>query len=98
MYGNKQIAQFRANLQKVKDNNDYIILMSNYSNIDTTSVIYLDYVGERWCKGHTTIYVGAGDETVDIPETINYADIITTGTSVGLQVVFPPYIEEEQPK
>lgn len=91
MYGNERIRKFINNLTKVKNNNDSIIVMSNESGIDTTRVIYIDYIGERWCKGHSIAYID--DKQYSIPETINYADIITMGSGLGLKVIFPEYVE-----
>lgn len=93
MYGNKKIRAFVRKLKAVQEKNECVIIMSNESGLDTTKAVYIDYVGERWAKGHSVVYVG--QEKTEIPETINYADIITVGSALSMEVLFPTDIENE---
>lgn len=91
MGGNDKIKKFKHKLQLVKDNNDCIVVMSNETGMDTTRVLYIDFVGEHWAKGHCNVHTKDGMQKV--PETINYSDIFNYGVGIGLEVIFPDYIE-----
>lgn len=96
MSGNKKIKTFIKKLNKVKENNDCIIVMTNETGLDTTKAVYIDYVGERWAKGHSNVYFDG--ELKEVPETINYSDIFTLGIGVGKEFIFPEYIDGEVSK
>jgi hypothetical protein len=86
MRGNKQINNFILKLERAKENNDSIIIMDKDSSMNTTKVVYVDYIGSRWAKCHSYAYLG--DEKIELPETINYSDIINTGVGIGFEVLF----------
>lgn len=92
MYGNKKIDNFRKKLEKVKRANECVVVSTNESGLDTTRSVYIDYIGERWAKGHSIVYTNHGVE--EVPETINYADIINVGLGLGLEVMFPTDTED----
>lgn len=93
--GNEKIARLKKNLKEVKRRKDCIVLMSNDSGLDTTKVVYIDYVGDRWARGYS--YVHLDDNTLQaVPETINYGDIFNHTGGLGLEIIFPDFIENKQ--
>lgn len=92
MNGNDKIKNFRDKLKKVQELNEKIVVMSNETGIDTTQVLYIDYVGEHWAKGHCLVHTRNGIQ--EVPETINYVDIFNTKVGNGFEVIFPDSIQK----
>lgn len=67
-----------ALLERVKSTGEPIIVTERGST--DTHVIYLDYIGELWCKGH--IKCLGGQEEATIPYTLRYSDLMTSDIKI----------------
>lgn len=94
MSGNDKIKKFIENLELVKKNGDFIIILDSDAGEHRTTIVYLDYISDRWARGHSqTVYKG---NRIDIPATINYGDIFSQGArKKDVEFVFPEYIDWE---
>lgn len=70
----KNFDELIAKLNKAKRNKEPVLLETNASGMSESYLIYLDYIGKRWARGHRIIIDESGD--ISIPETINYSSVI----------------------
>lgn len=83
----KEYMSIRLRFEEAKENNTPILIESSALNLAQSIVIELEYVGDRWCMGKTS-YQRYGEE-VQVPYTINYADLYTTDPTVNTpKIVF----------
>jgi len=74
----KQVAQadpfgkVKKELKEVRARNGEVIVKERYQA--DTHVVTLDYIGDRWARGHTTSLTG--EKETHTPFTINYIDVI----------------------
>ena len=74
----KQVAQadpfgkVKKELKEVRARNGEVIVKERYQA--DTHVVTLDYIGDRWARGHTVSLTG--EQETHTPFTINYIDVI----------------------
>jgi len=90
MSGNDKIKKFKEKLEIIKKNNDKLVINNIESGMTITTVMYIDYIGERWARGHSIIY--RNGEEVEVPESINYGDVVSADLDNGYNILFPSYL------
>lgn len=68
-----------SRLKEEKSKDNPVLINTACTGRQESYFIYLDYIGPHWAKGHRYIY-NEGNK-VQIPETINYGDLIADSSS-----------------
>lgn len=83
----KNFEKLIKKLKQAKQNHDPVIVESGATGLSESHVVYIDFVGDRWAKGHHIIYNDEGDE-VQVPETITYASVINDKRYFNTHITF----------
>lgn len=89
---NFKIEILKRKLSHLIESGQAVIVTSKSSGVGETQSVYIDYVGDRWAKGHTIVYSKDGSAS-NIPYTINYPSVIAKdSSSAKVQLTFPDSI------
>jgi len=69
-----EFKRIKERFQEVKESNTPVLLEMSSIHLAHSVVLYLEYIGDRWCMGRVHYHTLNGDESV--PYTIHYSDVL----------------------
>lgn len=83
----KNFEELINKLKRANDNKEPVLVESGATGLSESHMVYIDFVGERWAKGHHIVYNEDGDE-IAVPDTIAYASVINDKRYFNTHLVF----------